>query len=681
MTRPELDQLRAVLQRSTVGVIVTGMRGVGKTQLAAALVREHLDTDLALIGWVNAETLDTTHAGLADIAEHLGVADLNGDSANSARRLRNHLSSRTEAGLLVFDNALDPDLLRPLLPVGGTTQVVITSTNKTFTALGEPVQLDVYTDQQAINYLHEATGLTDRDNASRLAAALGNLPVALSAAAATIAGRHLDFLQYLKLLEQSQLPEVLERKAGHDYPRSVAQALLLSIDTVEAPNEISALNITVRWLLGAIAMLSHAGVRRAILPDHDEEIDKSVERCVDGSLLSWSTTGDTLIMHRLIARILRERAQSTNTTTELITNALAIVEPHLFDPSEAWTRREQGIHLVDHIDAIWDAQLLTTTNLPLTERALRTRAWAVRQLVESADLARSLTLGPLTLIDCERLLGPDHPETLTSRSNLARAYESAGQPFKAITFFEATLTDRERILGTGHPQTRNTRNNLAGAYRAAGRLDEAIILHESNLADREHIIGADHPETLTSRNNLAYAYKAADRLDEAIILYEVNLADRERILGPDHPKTLISRNNLADAYESAGRLDEAITLHESNVTDRERILGPDHPKTLTSRNNLAHAYKAAGRLDEAITLYEVNLADRERILGTDHPHTLTSRNNLADAYESAGRLNEAIILFEATLADRERILGPDHHETLTSRNQLARARDAHNAKG
>ena len=66
-----------------------------------------------------------------------------------------------------------------------------------------------------------------------------------------------------------------------------------------------------------------------------------------------------------------------------------------------------------------------------------------------------------------------------------------------------------RVLGADHPQTLTSRNNLAYAYQSAGRLGEAIPLYEQVLADRTRVLGPDHPDTLTSRNNLAYAYLAA----------------------------------------------------------------------------------------------------------------------------------------------------------------------------
>ena len=280
------------------------------------------------------------------------------------------------------------------------------------------------------------------------------------------------------------------------------------------------------------------------------------------------------------------------------------------------------------------------------------------------------------LADRVRVLGPDHPDTLTVRNNLAGAYKSAGRLAEAVELFERVLADRVRVLGPDHPDTLTTRNNLAGAYYFAGRFGEAIELFERVLAERERVLGSDHPDTLTTRNNLAGAYYFAGRFGEAIELLGRVLAERERVLGPDHPDTLTTRNNLAFAYHSAGRFDEAIELYERVLAEQERVLGPDHPDTLTVRNNLAFAYHSAGRFGEAIELFERVLADQERVLGPDHPGTLTTRNSLAGAYEDVGRFGEAIELFERVLADQERVLGPDHPDTLNARDNLALAYDA-----
>ncbi|MFD4915178.1 tetratricopeptide repeat protein [Streptomyces virginiae] len=65
--------------------------------------------------------------------------------------------------------------------------------------------------------------------------------------------------------------------------------------------------------------------------------------------------------------------------------------------------------------------------------------------------------------DYLRVLGEDHPSTLTSRNNLAGAYESAGDLGRAIPLYEQNLTDTVRVLGQEHPITGTVRGNLAAA--------------------------------------------------------------------------------------------------------------------------------------------------------------------------------------------------------------------------
>ena len=87
---------------------------------------------------------------------------------------------------------------------------------------------------------------------------------------------------------------------------------------------------------------------------------------------------------------------------------------------------------------------------------------------------------------------------------------------EAIALFEQVLTDSIRVLGDDHPDTLTSRNNLAGAYYAAGRLTEAITLYEQVTKDCARILGEDHPLTKTVRENLKAAqHKLAQQKGES----------------------------------------------------------------------------------------------------------------------------------------------------------------------
>jgi len=104
-----------------------------------------------------------------------------------------------------------------------------------------------------------------------------------------------------------------------------------------------------------------------------------------------------------------------------------------------------------------------------------------------------------------RLFGEDGPSTLTSRNNLAYAYQVSGDVVRAVPLFERTLEDCARVLGEDHPDTLASRNNLAGAYRMSGDMARAIPMYEQALADCLRVLGEDHPTTKTVRANLSIA--------------------------------------------------------------------------------------------------------------------------------------------------------------------------------
>ncbi|MFJ2665708.1 tetratricopeptide repeat protein [Nocardia fluminea] len=671
--RAQVGQLREALAREQVAVVVCGMRGAGKTQVAAAYAREIMsDESAGLVGWVGAETRDSTLAGLAEIATQLKVADPDGDSLISARRLRDHLNSaRGLEGVLVFDNATGPDFLSEFLPTGGGVRVVITSTDRAFAGLGELVDAATGFDRtESLGYLHAATGLDDPTGSDILATEMGDLPLALAAAVATITAQRLDYDSYQELLAAQPLPAALPHQPV-SYGRAVDQALGLAIDTVITGD--TALDGRVRWLVGVMAMLSADGVEAALLEKAPDPLTgAAITRCVEGSLVSWSTGRRVLVMHRLTARVVRERAFAAGTLDTIAADTVAVLAPHLFDLIEAFQRRSEGARLVDHIDTLAAVATGPTALSVDTHAAILTvRRWATNQLVYAADLQRAIPHAEHTVTDHQHRLAPDHPATLIARGHLAGAYQRAGRVSEAIELLEQLLTDLQRLIGDDHPNTLTARHNLASAYQRAGRVSEAIDLFEQLLTDRERLLGENHPDTLSTRSYLTSTYQEAGRVTEAIELFEQLLTDRERLLGENHPDTLSTRSYLASAYQHAGRVTEAIELLEQLLTDRERLIGDDHPDTLSTRHNLASAYQHAGRVTEAIELLEQLLTDNQRLIGDDHPDTLSTRNNLASAYQRAGRVSEAIELFEQLLTDRERLLDENHPDTLAARNNLA----------
>jgi hypothetical protein len=72
---------------------------------------------------------------------------------------------------------------------------------------------------------------------------------------------------------------------------------------------------------------------------------------------------------------------------------------------------------------------------------------------------------------------------------------------------EATLKRREMKLGPDHPDTLETRRDLAEAYHAAGRLSDAVALSKATL-ELEAKLGPDQGDMIWTLGVLAEAYES-----------------------------------------------------------------------------------------------------------------------------------------------------------------------------
>jgi hypothetical protein len=103
-----------------------GLRGVGKTTLAAAYAERHPGGYRAT-WWIRAQAETSMRADLVALGIRLDWVSAGAKEEQAVDTVMERLRHEGEGILLIFDNAIDADAIKPYLPRGGGALVLVTS--------------------------------------------------------------------------------------------------------------------------------------------------------------------------------------------------------------------------------------------------------------------------------------------------------------------------------------------------------------------------------------------------------------------------------------------------------------------------------------------------------------------------------------------------------------------------
>ncbi|WP_234432097.1 AfsR/SARP family transcriptional regulator [Streptomyces sp. NRRL S-378] len=585
-----LEKVRDPLRTAPPIGVISGRSGTGKTALAvhvghrtAALFPDgQLFVDLRAS---DSEPVRTADA-LARLLRALGV-----DPETPARDeedllglYRTHITRRRV--LLVLDNAVSEALLRPLLPPGGGSAVLITARRRLVALEGAAhLDLGVPSEAEALDLLARVAGPTrpalDPDRAAEIVALCGRLPLAVRIAGARLAARphwtparlvtrlgderrRLDELQagdlevraslgmgYADLDEQEQ--RALRRLALMDLPDFAAWVAGPLLDVREDDAEDAVERLVDCHFVEVVGTDETGRTRYRI---HDLAREYARERCVADEPREQRETAVRRLVDRWLTMARIAAAHGPGGASRLLPVPAtdgsaggaggparvsggpvppAEVSAHLTDEPAAWFAAEQPcllaavIHCADH--GMFDAARELAATLMAASAALYNQfdAWSRSHDAALAAVRRGGD------VEGEAWLLNGLGQLRLEQDRFDEAYEFFA---RALRLFE------ERSVRTG---SAGARAGMGAARREQARFDEALPLLTSaleqyreaeDISSMAHVLyGIGYVHREQGRDDeaweaLSHAHRlyvtARDRHGEALALRSLGLCRRAR---------------------------------------------------------------------------------------------------------------------------------------------------------
>ena len=567
-------------------------------------------------------------------------------------------------------------------------------------------------------HLRQRVPSIGREEAEQIAAAVGDLPLAVATAGAWLADTSYTVSDYLEELErQPQRALTASKLADQPEPvakawdvslnrlrdRSLAAARLFELCSVMAP-EIS---------LNLIYSAAMASVLEPLDPALSEKmvIGRIVQEINRLALIKLDSGAGQIVVHMLVQEVVRDRmsaeqlAAARRDVQRILVAArprrdvddpatwerYRLIWPHL-PPSQAmtsddeavrqlyieqvrysWIRSdlERGRRLATEVEACWMAKEAAGTDQAATS-VLRKQLLQLRYnlgiiLRYQGRLTEARDLNMRVMEEQKLLLGEDHPHTLMTAGSLAADLRAIGHYREALKMDEKTHPAWTALYGEDHQGTLAAANNLATSLRLAGDIAGALRVDVDTYERRRAALGPKDIWTLSSARAIARDLLEAGEYGEASARMAEVHRDCAEMLGADSQGALDAQVLLGITMRSVGRQDEAQRPFHAALGMLTRRFGEGSSEVLACRLSNAANLLALERYAEAAQDTQLVLAEYERRRGPAHPHTLVGRNNLAIAQRFTGQHEESLRTNRQAVDGLVAALGDEHPYTLAAK--------------
>ncbi|GLA38505.1 hypothetical protein AnigIFM63309_005802 [Aspergillus niger] len=599
-------------------VVIQGLGGMGKTQLAVEFARRHKN-DFTAVLWVNGQSRETVLHSMVSILSRLpGIQGFkDGFAEESIEEKASHTlrwlsMNENSKWLLVFDNVdHDGENICDSFPPADHGSILITTRHAKLARLGNYQQIRRLPTEEAMQLLVNCSGYeiareksapTVKNEAKDLVNRLGCLPLAIVMAGSYIHGTGISFRNYLRHYEQSW--------------KRMQQ-------TTTAHLEYSNGNLLTTWKISydEVRKRNAAAANLLLLLSYFDNQDVWFQLIRSGNIA--------------ICSIIPQWFQSiVSDETSFLTNVNLLISFSLVESNPQCS--SYSVHPVVHDWCHYE--LLGELDQPTRMQLRMTALAAIGHAVPSVAEKQHWVLQQRVLPHANRMLAclskspsiPQEPALIQALHNLGLLYKSQRKPNEAKQMYQLALTRLETSAGLNYPLASRLQiiNNLANLYRNQKEFHQAESLYQRALAGFEETHGPRSESILAILGNLGNLYSDQRKFAEAEEVYRRALTGFENALGHNSSSALKIVLNLGTLYTDQGKWKEAKQMFRRVVNSLHRTLDFNDPATLTVVVNIGDLCIKSGKSSKAKRIYEDALLRYEKALGPEHDFTKKLARNL-----------------------------------------------------
>ena len=568
----ELADIRSSFEKGDKLVVLTGLGGMGKTELAVKFGRDYAGT--VYFARFNTSFTKTLANMALGIRPALSDDELRQPEGTLCAMVLELLSKAGENDLLIIDNAdSDTGSLADLQKDAGYKALTRLPLKILLTTRSEsPRAVKIRAmDEKPLFEIFKNHGADVDDNEKRsLIAAVEGHTLTIDLIARTLADNWVPVStkNMLDAIANSTLSEEDFPVVGADYNQDPEQVHFYQ--RLRSVFRVATIPETEKNILRCATLLPETGLDvryfRAALT---EEMRKAFPNLGKRGWLEMKD--DLLTIHPVIRLVCRTELMPTDENCGDFLHALwdqfdekeydrvkyaqlaevfALAADHLDDRNAKWINHSGRLlnDLAQYGTArdLYEKHLSTLENRLKDTEPLATVYNNLGSIYGNlGDHSKALEFKLKALDICEKVLPPEHPTLASSYNNVGSTYSSLGDHRKALEFLLKALDIREKVLPQDHPNLAHSYNNVGLTCGNLGNHSKELEFQLKALEIFEKVLPPEHPDLATSYNNVGITYAYMKDFSKAVEYLEKALEIREKVLPPTHPYIVSTKRNLA----------------------------------------------------------------------------------------------------------------------------------------